>query len=352
MTTRDKLLGVTVAVLWGLNFLAIRAGLDHFPPFFFAALRFLVIAIPVVLFVPRPNVPVRWLLLYGFGFGFLQFAFLFTAMHVGMPTGLASLVLQSSAPFTVVLGAVLLREHVGRRQWIGIGFAIGGMVLIGWDRAVDPTGILPTRTGASLLPVVLTLLAGLGWAFGNLGSRLAKAESPMRLMLWMTVVPPLPMLAVSAAVEGPGTGWAALGSSFSSTGWTALAGLAFVVGPATIVGSGIWTYLMGRYSAGTVAPFSLLVPVVGIASAWVVLHEVPSVVSLLGAVVVIGGCFGGMAAGRRTTASGTARPNTPGRSTPRSAADSPSTPESTPSSSAPRTAAPTDSRSPVPTVAT
>ncbi|MGU3436358.1 EamA family transporter [Actinomycetes bacterium M1A6_2h] len=312
MTTRDKLLGLTVAILWGLNFLAIRAGLNHFPPFFFAGLRFLVIAIPVLLFVPRPKVPLKWLLLYGFGFGFLQFAFLFSAMNLGMPTGLASLVLQSSAPFTVILGALLLRERVGRRQWIGIGVAIGGMVLIGWDRAV----------GASLLPVILTLLAGLGWAFGNLGSRLAVSSRPasglpvssrpasglpvsprpMHLMLWMAVVPPLPMLALSAIVEGPTTGWAALGTSFSSTGWTALAGLAFIVGPATIVGSGIWTYLMGRYSAGTVAPFSLLVPVVGIGASFLFLNEVPTVVSLIGAVIVIGGCLGGLSRQHRPAA--------------------------------------------------
>ncbi|MGB6052571.1 MAG: EamA family transporter, partial [Rhodococcus sp. (in: high G+C Gram-positive bacteria)] len=65
MNTRDRLLGLTVAVLWGLNFLAIRVGLDHFPPFFFAGLRFLVIAVPVLLFVRRPDVPIKWLLLYG-----------------------------------------------------------------------------------------------------------------------------------------------------------------------------------------------------------------------------------------------------------------------------------------------
>ncbi len=123
-------------VLWGLNFLAIRVGLDHFPPFFFAALRFLIIAIPVVIFVPRPQVPLRWLLLYGFGFGFGQFVFLFWAMHSGgMPTGLASLVLQSSAPFTVLLGAFLLREKLSVWQVSGIAVAVGGMSLIGWDRS-------------------------------------------------------------------------------------------------------------------------------------------------------------------------------------------------------------------------
>nr|WP_314144927.1 EamA family transporter [uncultured Rhodococcus sp.] len=288
MTTRDRLLGLTVVVLWGLNFLAIRVGLDHFPPFFFAALRFLVIAVPVVLFVPRPKVPLKWLLLYGFGFGFLQFAFLFAAMAAGMPTGLASLVLQSSAPFTVVLGAILLREHVSRRQAIGIAIAVLGMVLIGWDRAQN----------ATLLPVILTLLAGLGWAFGNLGNRLAKSGSPMTLMLWMTVVPPVPMLALSAMVEGPSTGWQALMASFGPQGWPGLVALAYIVIPATIVGSGLWSILMSRNPAGLVAPFSLLVPVVGIAGAWIFLGENPSVLALIGGVVVIGGCLGGMAVRR------------------------------------------------------
>ncbi|SEK55567.1 EamA family transporter [Rhodococcus maanshanensis] len=291
MTNRDRALGLTVALLWGLNFLAIRAGLDHFPPFFFAALRFLVIAIPVVLFVPRPNVPLRWLLLYGFGFGVAQFGFLFWAMNTGMPTGLASLVLQASAPFTVLLGALLMREHVSRRQLLGIAVAVCGMTMIGWDRAQH----------AALLPVLLTLLAALGWAFGNLGNRLARADNPLRLTLWMTVVAPLPMLALSAAVEGPTVGWSALGDSFSADGWPALAGLAYIVLLGTIAGSGLWSALMSRYPAGVVAPFSLLVPVVGIGAAWLVLGERPSVLSLVGAVVVVGGCLGGMA--RATTPS-------------------------------------------------
>ena len=105
MPPRDRLLAAVVAVLWGANFLAIHVGLQHFPPLFLAALRFAVIALPTVLFVPRPQVRLRWLLGYGLGFGTLQFLFLFVAMDVGMPTGLASLVLQASAPRTTVNGA-------------------------------------------------------------------------------------------------------------------------------------------------------------------------------------------------------------------------------------------------------
>lgn len=295
MTTRDRVLGLTVVVLWGLNFLAIRAGLDHYPPFFFAALRFAVIAVPVVLFVRRPDVPLKWLLLYGIGFGMLQFAFLFAAMNAGMPTGLASLVLQSSAPFTVILGALLLSEKVAPRQWIGIGIAVAGMVLIGWDRAV----------GATLVPMLLTLLAGLSWAFGNLGNRLARATpdrrpasgsltDPMRLMLWMCVIPPIPMFALSAVVEGPVTGWTAVASSISSGQYGGLVGLAYIVFLGTIAGSGLWTILISRNPAGVVAPLSLLVPVVGIGASWLVLDETPSVLSLVGAAIVIGGCMWGL----------------------------------------------------------
>ncbi|MBF6238185.1 EamA family transporter [Nocardia otitidiscaviarum] len=296
MSSRDRLIGLTVVVLWGLNFLAIRVGLDHFPPFFFVGLRFAVIAVPVLLFVPRPRVPWRYLLMYGTGFGVLQFAFLFTAMRAGMPTGLSSLVLQSSAPFTVLLGALLLRERLRPIQLVGIAAAMAGMAVIGWDRAHH----------AALLPLLLTLAGGLSWAFGNIGSRLAMADTegvnPLHLTLWMAVVPPLPMFALSALTEGPTTGWRDLAESCTATGWPALAALAYIVLLGTIAGSGLWTLLMSRYPAGTVAPLSLLVPVVGIAAAWAFLHETPTALSLLGAAVVIIGAFTATSTGRRAPA--------------------------------------------------
>ncbi|MEH3154012.1 MAG: EamA family transporter [Gordonia paraffinivorans] len=295
MTTRDRLIGLTVVVLWGLNFLAIHAGLDHFPPFFFAALRFAVMAVPVILFVPRPQVPLRWLLLYGTGFGIIQFAFLFLAMASGMPTGLASLVLQSSAPFTVILGVLLLGERMSRRQVAGIAVAVGGMVLIAVDR-------IGHGASAGLVPMLLTLVAGLGWAFGNLGSRQAKAPNPLHLTLWMCVIPPIPLYLVSLTVEGPQAGFDALRTVGDHSGLVALAGLAYVVVLGTAAGSGLWTYLMGRYPASTVAPMSLMVPVVGITASWLILGETPTALQVTGAAIVIVGCVAGLMAPRRRAA--------------------------------------------------
>ena len=279
MPPRDRLLAALVAVLWGANFLAIHVGLQHFPPLFLAALRFALIALPTVLFVPRPQVRLRWLLGYGLGFGTLQFLFLFVAMDVGMPTGLASLVLQASAPFTVVLGAVLLRERLTVAQGVGIGLAVLGLAAIAVARAQT----------AALVPVLLTLAGALGWALGNLCSRLAAPPNPLHFTLWMSVVPPVPLLAASWVVEGPAAGWDALRAAVTPSGIPGLLAVAYIAVLATVLGSGIWTALMRRHPAGVVAPWSLLVPVVGMGLAALVLGERPSVVELVAAAVIVGG---------------------------------------------------------------
>ncbi|WP_286899898.1 EamA family transporter, partial [Thermocrispum sp.] len=243
MPVRDRLLATSVAVLWGINFLAIHATLEHFPPLFAGALRFVVIAVPTLLLVPRPQVPLRWLIGYGLGFGTGQFAFLFVGMHAGMPTGLASLVLQASAPFTVLLGWLLLGEKLSWRAVTGILLAVGGMAAIAWRRAEY----------AAVLPVLLTVLAALSWAIGNLCSRKALEGrpdvNPLHVMLWMCIVPPVPLYALSVIFEGPAAGWQALTTVATPSGWLALAGLAYIVLAATITGTGIWTALMRRNPA-------------------------------------------------------------------------------------------------------
>ena len=291
MPTRDRLIAAFVAVLWGLNFPAIHLSLEQFPPFFLVALRFALLAVPTLLLVPRPTAGRRWILLYGLGFGILQFVFLYLAMSSGMPTGLASLVLQSSAPFTVLLAGVFLHERITARQGAGILLAVVGLAGIAAHRA----GL---AGGATLVPVLLTLCGGLGWAVGNLGNRRAmqaQPGDPFRLLLWMSVVPPLPLLALSLLVEGP----AAIAGSFQDLGSTqgllAVAGLLFTVVVATLVGSGLWSALMGRHPSSTVAPFSMLVPVVGIGASWLLLRERTSAVELAwGALVLAGVLLGSL----------------------------------------------------------
>jgi O-acetylserine/cysteine efflux transporter len=108
-------------------------------------------------------------------------------------------------------------------------------------------------------------------------------------MLWMTVVPPVPMLALSLALEGPDRIGASLTTLGTTRGVLALAGLGFTVLAATLVGTGLWTALMSRHPSSTVAPFSMLVPVVGIATSAAVLGEPTAVVELAAGAVVLAG---------------------------------------------------------------
>jgi len=295
VTTRDRLLAVTVAVAWGLNFIAIDQALTHFPPFLLVAVRFAVMAVPTVLLVPWPRVRWTWWLLYGVGFGVLQFGFLFAAMASGMPTGVASLVLQSSAPFTVLLGAAFLRERLSRRQALGIGVAVVGLAVVGLHRA----------QAASWVPFALTLCAGLGWALGNIGSRQARPEHPMHLMLWMTVVPPLPMFAVSWFVEGRDAVTSSLSTVLTPDALPALLGLTYVVLIGTVVGSGLWTSLLARHPSSVVAPFSMLVPVVGLTAAAVLLGERVDPTEVVGAALVVAGVGWASTTARRRRATPT-----------------------------------------------
>ena len=279
MPVRHVLLAISVAVIWGANFIAIHESLLAFPPLFLVALRFGLLAIPTLLFVPRPKVRTRWLLGYGLGFGTLQFIGLYLGMAAGFPSGLASLVLQSSAPFTVVLGALLLREKVSARSAVGIAVAVGGLILVGVARG----------SVGSWWPFLLVVLGGFGWALGNLSTRKAAAPNPLHLTLWMSVVPPLPMLALSLVFEGPHLIGTSIAASLHPAALPAWVGLAYTVLIGTVVGSGIWVWLMSRHPAGRVAPFSLLVPVTGMTVAWLAVGETPQPLELLGGAAVIGG---------------------------------------------------------------
>jgi O-acetylserine/cysteine efflux transporter len=278
MPARHRLIAAAVAACWGLNFIAIDASLQHFPPFFLVALRFALIAVPTVLLVPRPRVPARWLIGYGLGFGTFQFLFLYWGMAAGMPAGLASLVLQASAPFTVLLGAGLFRDRLGPRSAIGVLVACVGLAAVGWQRM---------QGSAALIPFLLVVAGAFSWAIGNLCNARAHAPNALHLTLWMSVVPPVPTLALSLAVEGPARIGASLSTWDTPSAMPALAGLAYTVLIATVAGSGAWSWLMGRHPAGMVAPFSMLVPVVGMTAAWLILRERPTWGEIVGGIVVI-----------------------------------------------------------------
>ena len=273
MSPRDILLAGIVILAWGVNFVVIKVGLEGLPPMLLGALRFMLAAFPAILFVRRPDMPWRWLLAYGLTISLGQFAFLFSAMYVGMPAGLASLVLQAQAFFTLGFAALFLNESVRRSSLIGLVIAAAGLLLIGSESGRSFT----------LAGFVLTLCAAMMWGLGNVVTKRIGQVNLVSLVVWGSLIPPLPFLALSLAIEGPAQIETAL-RNLSLNSLLAIAYLAFI---ATLLGYGLWSRLLSRYPASQVAPFSLLVPVIGLSSAWVLLGEQLNSVQWIGAGVVM-----------------------------------------------------------------
>ena len=274
----DLLLALVVIFAWGVNFAVIKVGVADVPPLLLGALRFMLAAFPAVLFLRAPEVPLRLYLLYGMTISVGQFALLFSAIHVGMPTGLASLVLQSQSFFTLLLAALVLKEHWRANQLAGLLLAAVGLVLIGSAHGLS----MP------LAGFLLTVAAAVMWACGNIVTRAVGTYGPMNqlaFVVWASLVPPIPFLLLSAWLEGP----TAMQAAVQHFNWQAFAAVAYLAWVATLFGYGVWTHLLSRYPANRVAPFTLLVPLVGLSTGWLVFGEALKPVHFAGGALLMVG---------------------------------------------------------------
>jgi O-acetylserine/cysteine efflux transporter len=275
MKPRDLLLALTVVVVWGINFVVIEVGLEGVPPLLLSALRFFFAGVPAIFLLGKPRVAWRYVVGVGLALGVAKFGLLFVAMDHGVPAGLSSLVLQSQVIFTVLFAIAVLRERPRPAQLVGIAIACAGIGLIVLDR----------KLSAPLGALALVIVAAASWGVSNTITRYAKPPDTLRFMVWASAVAVVPLLVLSLLTEGPRADVDALrGISLSGVG--AIAFLAFA---ATLFGFGVWGYLLRQYDASTVAPFSLLVPVVGMSAAWILRGETVGLQQAIAAVLVIGG---------------------------------------------------------------
>ncbi|MER5355795.1 EamA family transporter [Kitasatospora sp. NPDC002551] len=291
MRPRHIALAVLVAAVWGLNFVLIHVGLENFPPLLFCALRFAVVAVPAVFLVGPPKVAWRWVLAVGLVLGVVKFGLLFLGMHAGMPAGLSSLVLQGQAVFTALFAGVLLGERPGGQRLFGLAVAFAGIGLSAVDRGL----------GGPLGAFALVVLAAAAWGLSNVLTRKAAPPDALRWMVWVSAVPPLPLLGLSLLVEGPEADLRAL----RGIGLAGLGAIGYVGLVSTLFGFVAWSYLLRSYDATAVAPYSLLVPVFGMSSAWLLLGESVGPAAVVAAVLVVAGI--GITALRPGAPSGAAR---------------------------------------------
>ncbi|QSA95614.1 EamA family transporter [Methylococcus sp. EFPC2] len=259
MRLHHMALAILVTMIWGYNFVVIKIGLAEIPPLLFCALRFFLAAFPAVLFIRRPAVPFSRVIAFGLVMFTLQFALLFTGMQAGTTAGLASLILQIQVFFTIALAVVFLAERLSVWQIVGASTAFSGIGLI----AVNLGGEI------SLPGLVLILAAAASWGLGNLIAKKLGKVDMLALVVWSSLVAWPPLVILSFLLEA--SRWAEAG--ILNLSWPGIGAVAYIVYLSTLLGFAAWSWLLSRYPAVTVAPFTLLVPLFGFASSALVFGE-------------------------------------------------------------------------------
>ncbi len=275
MKPSDILIAILVVVIWGFNFVVIKIGLQGLPPILFTALRFIFAALPMVFFIKRPNVP--WKLLAGYGmFQFaLQFTLLFSGMKLGFPPGLASLVIQLQAFFTIGLAVLVLGERPLATQLAGALIAFSGMGLVASQLEAQ----------ATVIGFAMVVSAGFCWAIANIFTKKIGKANPLALVVWGSLLAAPPLVLASVLIEGPAA-WVAAAAHLN---WTSAGAVLFQSYPNTLIGFGIWSMLMRKYPTATIAPYTLLVPVTGMLSSALVLGEPLQWWKIAAGMLVLGG---------------------------------------------------------------
>ncbi|OZI77951.1 EamA family transporter [Bordetella genomosp. 12] len=282
------LLALLVVFIWGTNFVVIKWGLADFPPFLFAALRFILCVLPWLFFFRRPKVPWSALAAVGVLLGAGQFGLLYWAMQGSISPGLASLVVQSQVFFTIILAVILAGERPRGGQYAALGLAAAGYLLVAWHSVADPAAAV-TLGGLGLV-----LAAGLCWACANTVVRGVGRVNMAAFIVWSSVFAIVPVLLISLLMEGP----ARMAQAISHAGWAAWATVLWQAVGNTVVGFGVWNWLLVRHPAALVTPLALLVPVFGMLSSALLLGEPLPGWKILATLLVMAGLALNIYAGR------------------------------------------------------
>ncbi|WP_110950956.1 EamA family transporter [Pseudomonas bohemica] len=280
MKARHLLLAILVTAIWGLNFSVIKLGLTSVDPFILAAIRFALCAVPAIFFIAKPDVQWRYIIGYGLIFGIGLWGVVNLGIKTGLSAGIASLVLQSSAFFTIVLGAWVFKEKITRYQLAGIAIALAGLLSI----------IFIADGSVTLAGLAMVLFGAVAWSIANVINKKAKTRQVFAFLVWSSAFSPIPLFALDYAVNGS-SGYSALVSQLD---YRAVVSILFQVYPNTLFGYWIWNSLLKQYPVSTVAPLSLLVPIFGMLGSMVIFDERLSLIKILAVILIVSGLAVGL----------------------------------------------------------
>lgn len=283
MQKKDFLLAVIITFVWGINFSIIKLGLISLNPFMLSGLRFLLCAIPLIFFIKKPNVSMVYIASYGLIFGVGLWGMVSLGIYFGISAGVASLVLQLSAFFTVILGAIVLHEKIQLHKKLGFVTALAGIAFI-----ISITDGTVTYLGLSLV-----LVGAISWSVANVIVKKAGTKEVFAFLIYSSIFSPIPLFLLAYLTQGD----VVFINFFENLDGRAIFSILFQVYPTTLMGYWVWNSLLHKYPASSVAPLSLLVPIFGLLGSYFVFNEPIGSLKIIACALIVSGLvintFGG-----------------------------------------------------------
>lgn len=276
LTPTDAAIGIFIAVLWGLNFVAIKISVIHFPPIFASGLWFLLVAIILIWFTRPPKGMFPYVLAISMTLGTLHFIFVFVGLTQVDPA-VSSIILQLGVPFSALLAWAMLNDSFGWKRAIGMLIAFGGVAIVAGESSVS----------SSMFHVGLCVAGAVCWGVSNILIKKLVGVGPLQLTAWMALFAAPQLFVVSLLMEE--NQWTAV----ESAGMIEWVSIVYMAIGASIVAYGLWYYLMNKYEVSSIVAINLMPPVVAaVSSAWLLGEEmswekiVGGVITLFGVAVI------------------------------------------------------------------
>jgi len=273
MKQNDLILTIFVTFIWGVNFSVIKLGLISLDPFILAGMRFLLCALPLVFFIKKPEVPMKYIITYGLLFGVGLWGMVSLGIYFGISAGMASLVLQMSAFFTVILASIILNENIDITKKLAFVVALLGLTLI----------ISVTDGSVTSLGLILVLVGAVSMSFTNIIVKKIGNKNLFSFMVWASLFSPVPLFILAFLTQGE----VVFTNFFENLDNTAIFSILFQVYPTTLFGYWIWNKLLHKYPVSSVAPLSLLVPIFGLAGSYFIFGETIGFIKILASFLII-----------------------------------------------------------------
>jgi len=287
MKLHHLLLAILITAIWGVNFSVIKLGLNAVDPLILAGIRFTLCALPALFFIRKPDVKWRYIISYGLVFGIGLWGLVNLGIKTGLSAGIASLLLQFSAFFTILLGSLVFKESLNRYQIAGFSLACTGLLSI----------VFITDGSVTLFGTLLVLAGAMAWSIANIIIKHSGTKQIFAFLVWSSAFSPIPLFLLDWLVNGA-NGYTALVNHLDAR---SVLSILFQVYPNTLFGYWVWNSLLKQYPISTVAPLSLLVPVFGILGSMVIFGEDVSSVKILALLLIISGLAVGLYGHRLTS---------------------------------------------------